>query len=309
MDTIVVTGGAGFIGSHLVEALLPYYKVLVLDNRTAQYSSSNNLAQAENHQNYSLVDVDITDIGAVEEAIHGIKPKKIIHLAAATGVRRSIDKPGHYTRVNVDGTVHMLEIARKHNVEQFIFGSSSSVYGNNPKVSFSEDDPTDNPISPYAASKKSAELMCKTFSAMYALPVTCLRFFTVYGERGRPDMAIYKFASAISRGEPITVFGEGTRRDYTYVADIVEGILAALQNPYPYEVFNLGNSSPIDLPTLISTIEQAVGKQANINRQPMQRGDVNQTYADVSKAKKLLGWQPTTPIADGIARFARWLNG
>ncbi|MDQ3474073.1 MAG: GDP-mannose 4,6-dehydratase, partial [Acidobacteriota bacterium] len=233
------------------------------------------------------------------------------HLAARAGVRPSLSEPQLYVETNINGTMNLLELARRHKVPQFVFGSSSSVYGVNEKVPFSETDPIFNPISPYAATKAAGELLCHTYSHLYGLRCVCLRFFTVYGARQRPDLAIHKFARLISEGKPIPVFGDGTtRRDYTYIDDIIAGVRAAIDyDKNNYEVINLGESRSVELGELIGLLEKELDTQAVIERQPMQPGDVPQTFADISKARRLLSYDPQTPIEAGIRLFVEWFSG
>jgi UDP-glucuronate 4-epimerase len=233
----------------------------------------------------------------------------VVHLAARAGVRPSIEDPVLYEQVNVGGTSLLLETARQAGVPKFIFASSSSVYGNNEKVPFAESDFVDFPISPYAATKKAGELIGHTYAHLFGMHVTCLRFFTVYGPRQRPDLAIHKFAKLIEVGKPIPVFGDGsTSRDYTYVDDIIAGVLAAIDRANGYRVYNLGGSDPVTLSELIAAIEHTLGKRANIDRQPMQPGDVNRTYADITRAANDLGYSPSTRITDGLSKFVAWLR-
>ncbi|HEY6046716.1 MAG TPA: GDP-mannose 4,6-dehydratase, partial [Pyrinomonadaceae bacterium] len=257
-----------------------------------------------------LIEADIRDRHALEEAFHETEYDCIVHLAARAGVRPSLTEPRLYLETNVNGTLNLLELARKNSVKQFVFGSSSSVYGVNPKVPFSEDDPIFNPISPYAATKAAGELICHTYAHLYDMRIVCLRFFTVYGARQRPDLAIHKFAKLISAGKPIPVFGDGTtRRDYTYVDDIIAGVRASMDyDQTKYEVINLGESRTVELRELISLLEEALGARAQIDRQPPQPGDVPQTFADISKARKLLGYDPQTDIETGIRRFIAWFR-
>jgi UDP-glucuronate 4-epimerase len=234
----------------------------------------------------------------------------IVHLAAYAGVRPSLQNPVLYSDVNVKGTIHLLELARQYEVRGFVFGSSSSVYGVNSKVPFYEDDPLNQPISPYASTKRAAELLCYNYHHNFGLPVTSLRFFTVYGPRQRPEMAIHKFTRMIHQGEEIPVYHYGeSQRDYTYIDDIVEGVLAVLDNPFSWEILNLGNSRTVRLLHLIQLIERALGKSAKIRLLPAQMGDVPITYADISRAKDRINYQPTTPIEDGVAKFVEWYMG
>lgn len=309
--TILVTGAAGFIGSHLCEALLARdLKVVGLDNFDNFYNlavKKRNVTVALRHAAFTLVEGDIRDPSAVDRAMAGGSIDTIVHLAARAGVRPSIENPILYQDVNLNGTNVLLEAARKHNIRRFIFGSSSSVYGNNAKVPFSESDPVDHPISPYAATKRAGELLCHTYHHLCQMDVTCLRFFTVFGPRQRPDLAIHKFTRLINGGKPIPVFGDGSMmRDHTYVADIVSGILAAIDRANGYHIYNLGESRPVSLTDLIAAIERALGKKAIIDRQPLQPGDVDRTYADVSLAQKELGYVPRTSLEDGLAEFVKW---
>ncbi|MCK5172853.1 MAG: NAD-dependent epimerase/dehydratase family protein [Planctomycetes bacterium] len=308
-----VTGSAGFIGSHLCQRLLrDGWEVVGLDNFDDFYSPAvkrANIAACLTNDGFRLVEGDIRDVAVVEGILADGGADIIVHLAAKAGVRPSIEDPVGYQDVNVGGTVVMLEAARRFGVKKFVFASSSSVYGNNEKVPFVETDNVDYPISPYAATKKAGELLCHTFSHLYGIDMTCLRFFTVYGPRQRPDLAIHKFSRLIEAGEPIDVFGDGSmRRDFTYIDDIIDGIVAAMDRIEGYEIYNLGESRPVRLDELICRIEEALGKKARINRLPMQPGDVKQTYADVTKAVERLGYQPKTEIEVGLARFAEWLK-
>jgi UDP-glucuronate 4-epimerase len=311
---ILVTGAAGFIGSHLCERLVTEKAVVMgLDNFDSFYSrdiKDANVAALRSKQNFNLVEGDIRDAACVETILRNEKPDIIVHLAAKAGVRPSIENPIGYQDVNINGTAVLLEAARKFGIKNFVFASSSSVYGNNKKVPFAETDNVDFPISPYAATKKAGELICHTYSHLYNINITCLRFFTVYGPRQRPDLAIHKFTSLIDSGKPIPVFGDGSmRRDFTYIEDILDGVIAAMRNCKGYEIYNLGESRPVRLDILISEIENALGKKAIINRLPMQPGDAIQTYADVAKAKEKLGYEPKTELKAGLKEFIRWYRG
>ncbi|MGC9361960.1 MAG: GDP-mannose 4,6-dehydratase [Candidatus Syntrophosphaera sp.] len=313
-DTVLVTGGAGFIGSHLCEALLAGgCKVICLDNFCDFYSPAlkrENTSGCLSKPGFELVEADILDKGAMEEIFSLNKPSLVVHLAAMAGVRPSLDDPDLYTRVNVLGTLNLLQMCAQHSVDKFIFGSSSSVYGNNPKVPFSEEDRVDDPISPYAATKRSAELLCHTWHHLHGLSILCLRFFTVYGPRQRPDLAIRKFLELMSRGEPLPVYGDGSSsRDYTYITDTIAGILGAvdyISRHSCFEIINLGNDHSVRLDEMISTLEKASGLTARLKRLPMQDGDVIRTRSDISKARAMLGYSPETSFEEGVAKFWRW---
>lgn len=309
---ILVTGGAGFIGSHLVEKLLELgHDVAILDDFNdfydPQIKHSNIKGVAGKIKVHQL---DLRDNAAVRELFHRQKFEVIAHLAARAGVRPSIQQPQLYCDTNVGGTLRLLEAAQPTGVQRFIFASSSSVYGADRQVPFSEDRRLSQTLSPYAATKIAAEFLCSTFSHLYKMRVVCLRYFTVYGPRQRPDLAIHQFTRKILAGEAIDQFGDGTtRRDYTYIDDIVQGTVAALSyNDRLFDVFNLGESETIQLKDLIAAIENAVGKKAKINRLPEQPGDMPLTCADISKARKLLGYDPRTKFSDGLPRFVEWFR-
>ena len=313
MRNILVTGGAGFIGSHLVGRLLGEggWRVVVVDDFNDFYDPAlkrANVAPHEGREEFRLHEADIRDRAALAKIFGETTFDVIVHLAARAGVRPSLSEPELYAETNIHGTLNLLELARGHGVGQFVFGSSSSVYGENEKVPFSEEDPVAKPISPYAATKAAGELLCHTYSHLWGLRCVALRFFTVYGARQRPDLAIHKFARLISEGKPIPVFGDGTtRRDYTYVDDIIAGVRAAVDyDASRYEVINLGESRTVELRELISLLEKELGREAVIERQPLQPGDVPQTFADITKARRLLGYNPQTDIAEGIRRFVEW---
>ena len=315
MRNILLTGGAGFIGSHLVGRLLSEggWRVHVVDDFNDFYDPAvkrRNVAPYEGREDFLLHEADIRDRDALARVASGARFDCVVHLAARAGVRPSLTEPLLYAETNITGTLNLLELARSQGVRQFVFGSSSSVYGENEKVPFAEDDPIFKPISPYAATKAAGELLCHTYSHLFGLRCVCLRFFTVYGARQRPDLAIHKFARLISRGAPIPVFGDGTtRRDYTYIDDIIAGVRAAMDyEASDYEVINLGESRTVELRELISLLERELGRGAKIDRQPLQPGDVPQTFADISKARRLLGYDPKTPIEEGIRRFVEWFR-
>ena len=313
MRNVLITGGAGFIGSNLVDKLFAEggWKIAVVDDLNDFYSPETkrrNIAAHLGNENFKLYEADIRDAAALEQIFSETQFDVIVHLAARAGVRPSLAEPKLYAETNINGTLNLLELAREHEVKQFVFGSSSSVYGVNEKVPFAEDDPIFNPISPYAATKGAGELICHTYSHLYDMRCVCLRFFTVYGARQRPDLAIHKFTRMIDEGRAIPVFGDGsTRRDYTYVDDILQGVRAAMEySGSNYEIFNLGESQTVELRELIALIERSLDKSAVIDRQPMQPGDVPVTYADISRAREKLGYNPTTKIADGIPKFVEW---
>jgi len=311
-STILVTGAAGFIGSHAAQALVAAgHRVVGVDNFCDFYDRSwkemNLKCIAASGQKIDVEELDITDGPRIEKLIARVKPAAILHLAAMAGVRPSIEQPSLYASVNVVGTTNLLQAAVTNGVKKFLFASSSSVYGNLARVPFSEEDPVVEPISPYAATKRSGELICYTFWHLYKLPVFCLRFFTVYGPRQRPDLAIHKFTRLISKGQPVPVFGDGSSsRDYTYVDDIVAGIMRALERCDRFRIYNLGGSEPVTLAKLIQQIEAALGKPAVIQRMPKQPGDVERTYADLTRSRSELGYQPKTPLEEGLRRFVKW---
>lgn len=318
-STTLVTGAAGFIGSHLVERLLARgERVIGIDNFDPFYSPEEkwrNLATALAHPAFRLIEADCAELEEVERALGGEPFDVVVHLAAKAGVRPSIEDPLGYARANLQGTQAMLELARRRGVRRFVFASSSSVYGNNEKVPFSEEDPVERPISPYAATKRAGELLCHTYHHLHAMSVLCLRFFTVYGPRQRPDLAIRKFASLMLEGRPIPFYGDGTsERDYTWIDDVLEGVLAAIDRTASteapeFEIVNLGESRTTSLSRLVELIASSLDTTPTLERLPMQPGDVLRTYADVSKARRLLGYEPTTPVEDGIPRFSAWLRG
>ncbi|HVG46362.1 MAG TPA: SDR family NAD(P)-dependent oxidoreductase [Longimicrobium sp.] len=320
---IIVTGGAGFIGAHLCRRLLSRGdEVVAIDNFDPFYDPAFKRRSADElraSEGFRLVEADLLDPAALDPALEAAgvaagEVDAIVHLAARAGVRPSIDDPVLYTRVNVEGTTQALELARRLKVPGFVFGSSSSVYGNRAEVPFSESDPVAAPISPYAATKRAGELLCHTYAHLYGLGVVSLRFFTVYGPRQRPDLAIHKFTRMLSQGRPIPFFGDGsTRRDYTWVDDIVQGIEGAVAyavaHPGCFELVNLGESDTVTLARLVELLGDALGVRPELNRLPAQPGDVERTCADISRARALLGYAPRTGIEEGIPRFVAWFRG
>ncbi|HVF30889.1 MAG TPA: GDP-mannose 4,6-dehydratase [Pyrinomonadaceae bacterium] len=314
--SILVTGGAGFIGSHLVDRLLSEggWHVTVVDDLNDFYAPEIKRANIENARrlpDFELVELDIRNADGLREIFDRREFECVVHLAARAGVRPSLREPKLYAETNINGTMNLLELARDYEVRQFVFGSSSSVYGINCKVPFSEDDRIHQPISPYAATKAAGELLCHTYSHLYDIRTVCLRFFTVYGARQRPDLAIHKFTKLITEGRPIQLFGDGTtRRDYTYIDDIVQGVRASIDyDGAMHDVFNLGESETTELKRLVELLEENLGIKANVDWQPMQPGDVPVTFADIAKAQRLLNYRPTTKIEDGIPKFVEWYQG
>ncbi len=311
---VLVTGGAGFIGSHVCERLLKLgHCVWALDDLNPFYDpliKQRNLEEIRSlAKPFQFVHGDLVDRQALDRLFSEVRFDQVIHLAARAGVRPSLQEPALYQRVNVEGTVNLLEAARQNHVPKVTIASSSSVYGVNAKVPFSEDDPIFSAISPYAASKLACEALGHTYHHVYGLDVVMLRFFTVYGPRQRPDLAIHKFAQLISAGKPIPVFGDGsTARDYTYVEDTVDGILAVTQKQFGFQIFNLGESQTVTLTHLIEVLENAIGKKAIIDRQPPQPGDVPITFANIAKARSLLGYNPHIKIEQGVPRFIDWFR-
>lgn len=309
--TILVTGHAGFIGSHLTAKLLESgNKVVGVDNFNDFYSPARkraNVAPFLTNPNFKQYELDILDAGGLKRVFEDQTINTVVHLAARAGVRPSIVNPGLYEEVNVKGTLNILETMRQFNVKHLVFGSSSSVYGNQTKVPFAETDPVNEPVSPYAATKKAGEMLCYTYSYLHKIQITCLRFFTVYGPAGRPDMAPYLFTEKILKGESIIRYGDGkSSRDYTYVNDIVFGIVAAVDKPFDFEIINLGNHQPVTLNDFIALVEKLTGKKAEIMENPRNPADVLTTYADILKAKKLLDWEPKTKLEDGLKLFIDW---
>jgi UDP-glucuronate 4-epimerase len=312
-ETILITGGAGFIGSNLAARLLgDGRRVVVLDNFDPFYDPAikrRNIAEARKHEAYRLVEGDIRDATTLDGLFSSESIEVVVHLAARAGVRPSIADPVLYSSVNLDGTTQLLEACRRHGIERFVFGSSSSVYGNNPKTPFAETDPVDHPISPYAATKKAGEVLCHVYHHLSGMKVCCLRFFTVYGPRQRPEMAIHKFARLLAQGAEIEQYGDGSSaRDYTYVSDIVEGIVRAMERSTGYHVWNLGGSNTITLARLVSKIAERLGVPARVKQLPLQPGDVDRTWADISLARRDLDWEPRIDIDRGLDLFLNWFQ-
>jgi UDP-glucuronate 4-epimerase len=314
---VLLTGGAGFIGSHLAEALLRAgARLSVVDNLNDFYSSrwkKANLEDARRLGDFEFFEADICEVDSLHSVFSRTQPDIVVHLAAYAGVRPSIERPQLYEKVNVGGTVNLLELCRQFQVPRLIFGSSSSVYGATSRAPFSEDQVELRPISPYAATKLSGEMLAYTYAHLFGIAAVCLRFFTVYGPRQRPDLAIHKFTALIEAGMPVPIFGDGTTgRDYTYVDDIVAGVMAALTYDPPtsvvakFEVFNLGNSHPVKLLELVDLLENATGRKAVREHRPLQPGDVPLTWADISKSERLLGYAPRTPLREGLKKFVDW---
>lgn len=308
----LITGGAGFIGSATAKALMDRGdKVVLVDNFNDYYEPKLKEDRISTflkgyEDNFELYKGDIRDTEFLEEVFNKEKPNKVLHLAAMAGVRSSLENPMLYADVNVMGTMNMLEMSREHDVENFVYASSSSVYGNNTKTPFAEDDRVDTPISPYAATKKSTELLAHTYSHLYGLNTCGLRYFTVYGPWGRPDMAAFLFASSISKNEPINVYNNGDmQRNFTYIDDIVSGTIAVLDANLQYDVMNIGGEKTVKLMDFINAIENSIGKKAEMNMMPIQPGDVPSTEADISKLKSL-GWKPEINVDEGIENFVKW---
>ena len=308
---VLLTGAAGFIGSHVAEALLARGdEVVGLDNFEAFYSPDvkrRNLRAALAHDRFALAESDLRNPASVEQAFEMGPFDAVIHLAGKAGVRPSLNDPAGYTETNISGTAHVLEAARKHGVEHVVFASSSSVYGARSVAPFREADPVDEPVSPYAATKRAGEILASTFHHLYGLPVTCLRFFTVYGPRQRPDMAVHRFTRLIDQGREVELYGYGqSERDYTFIDDVVDGVVRALDRPSGYRIFNLGTNRTIQLTELIELISTALDQTPRIVRLPHQPGDVSLTYADITLARSELGYDPATKLDDGIAAFINW---
>jgi UDP-glucuronate 4-epimerase len=310
---VLLTGAAGFIGMHCARRLLARGdQVFGIDNLSPYYSiklKRDRLKQLDRYKKFRFSKVDLAQPGSVEKIFRTVKPQLVLHLAAQPGVRYSLENPSAYVQSNLVGFANLLECCRRHPPKHLVFASSSSVYGTNPKLPWSETDNVDHPVSLYAATKKANELMAHVYSHLYRIPATGLRYFTVYGPWGRPDMSPALFARAIMEGNPIPVFNHGDmQRDFTYVDDVVEGTLRVLDHPAAYAIYNIGNHSPVRLTDYIAALESALGKRAKLEMKPMQPGDVRATCADTSALQKAMGFAPSTPLAAGLARFAAWFK-
>ena len=308
MSTLI-TGAAGFIGSNLTERLISNNENIVcIDNFDDFYSpdiKKKNILSFEDK--IPFYECDINDTDEVTDLIKNHNIEKIVHIAARPGVRQSLENPYLYNKINCIGTINLLDIAKNNNIKQFVFSSTSSIYGANKKTPFSESDKVEKQLSPYAISKRAAELYGYNYSNLYDIPVTVLRLFTVYGPRQRPEMAIHKFCRQISNGEELAMFGDGsTSRDYTFIDDIIDGFISALKSPFDFEIINLGDSSPVKLTKLIELIEKELGKKANIKQLPEQPGDMKITFADIAKASEMLNYQPKVTLEEGIKIFVKW---
>ncbi|MCX6787270.1 MAG: GDP-mannose 4,6-dehydratase [Candidatus Kaiserbacteria bacterium] len=313
MKTVLVTGAAGFIGSNLAKVLLDEgYRVVGIDNFDDTYDpcfKEDNITPFLGNPNFKLARVDIRDIPALTAVFETEKPSYVVHLAGKADTRKAVDTPRLYISVNIDGTLNILELCRECLVENFVVASSSSVYGNSSEVPFTEDQPADRPISPYGATKRSIELFAHTYHHNFGMNITCLRFFNAIGENNRPGMVPYIWAEKILHGEEIEISGDGNRkRDYTYVGDIVRGIILAMKKPFGFEIINLGNNTPVSLNELLAIFEKVVGVKAKIKSRPSHGASVEITCADVSKAKNLLDWVPTTSLEEGIVRLVAWFR-
>ncbi|MDA1192919.1 MAG: SDR family NAD(P)-dependent oxidoreductase [Candidatus Poribacteria bacterium] len=310
--SVIVTGAAGFIGSHLTERLLVEgVRVVAIDNFDPYYPRSRkeaNLASALRHPNLTFHELDIRDKDALRQAFQSSGSETVFHLAARPGVRSSVNDVDDYASLNFTGTVNVFEAMRECRMTQFVFGASSSVYGDSP-VPFREDAAADRPLQPYAATKRACEMLAYTYSHLFGINATCTRFFTAYGPRLRPDLALHKFANLIWTEQELTIFGDGSaQRDFTYISDIVDGLIASIQRPFAYEIINLGNSNTITVKAMIDALEMRLGKTAKRVYLPPNPSDMDVTYADISKAKRLLGYQPKVPFEEGVRRFVEWFK-
>jgi UDP-glucuronate 4-epimerase len=313
MKTVLVTGGAGFIGSNLCRSLLERgYRVVCVDNFDDTYDPALKEQHVEGivpDPNFSLERADVRDMDSMRTIAESEKPAYIVHLAAKADTRNAVEVPHIYTSINIDGTINIFELAKEYGVENLVFASSSSVYGNTEEMPWREDQTADRPLSPYGATKRADELMGYSYHHNFGLNITALRYFNAYGENNRPNMVPYIWGMKMLKGEEIEISGDGSRRrDYTYIGDIVEGTIRAMEKPLGFEVFNLGNSEPVSLKELLSVFEKVTGIKANVKSRPSSKASVEATYADVSKAKEILGWEPTTTIEEGITKLVTWLR-
>ncbi len=313
MKTVLVTGAAGFIGSNLTKALLERgYRVVGVDNFDDTYDvrfKGSNIAPFADNANFTIDRADIRDLPAMEKIFEAERPSYVVHLAAKADTRKAVDTPRLYTSVNIDGTLNILELCREYPVENLVIASSSSVYGNSSHIPFTEDQPADRPISPYGATKRSMEHLAHTYHHNFGMNVTCLRFFNAVGENNRPGMVPYVWAEKLLKGEEVEISGDGSRRrDYTYIGDIVRGTILAMEKPLGFEVINLGNHTPASLNELLAVFEKVLGTKAKVKNRPSHGASVEVTYADISKAKKLLDWEPTTTLEDGIKKLVEWFR-
>ena len=313
MKTVLVTGAAGFIGSNLVRALLDGgYRVVGVDNFDDTYDPAFKEAQIApfiGNAHFVLECIDIRDMPALTAVFEKEKPAYVIHLAAKADTRKAVDTPRVYVSVNIDGTLNVLELCREYPVENLIIASSASVYGNTQEVPWTEDEIADRPLSPYGMTKRSVELLAYTYHHNFNMNITCLRYFNAHGENNRPGMVPYIWAEQLLRGEEIEISGDGSRkRDYTYIGDIVRGTILAMEKPLGFEVINLGNNAPVSLSELLAIFEKVVGTKARVKSRPSHGASVEVTYADISKAKRLLGWEPGTSLEEGITRLVAWFR-
>lgn len=313
MKTVLVTGAAGFIGSNLTKTLLEEgYKVVGVDNFDDTYNpkfKEDHIASFIGNANFILHRVDIRDLPALTAIFETEKPSYVVHLAAKVDTRHAVEMPHEYTSVNIDGTLNILELCKEYKVEDLVLASSSSVYGNSPNVPWAEDDTADRPLSPYGATKRAVEHLAYTYYHNFGMNITCLRYFNAYGENNRPIMMPYIWTENLLNGKEIEISGDGSRkRDFTYVGDIVRGTILAIKNPLGFEVINLGNSMPVSLNELLSTFEKVIGTKAKVKSRPSNKASVEMTYADISKAKKLLNWEPKVSLEEGIAKLVAWFR-
>ena len=313
MKTVLVTGAAGFIGSNLTKALLEKgYRVAGVDNFDDTYDlrfKELNIAPFQDNANFKLERIDIRDEDALKTVFETEKPSYVVHLAGKADTRKAVQTPRLYTSVNIDGSLNILELCREYPVENLVIASSSSVYGNSSQVPFTEDQPADRPISPYGATKRAVEHLAHTYHHNFSMNIVCLRYFNAHGENNRPGMVPYVWAEKLLKGEDIEISGDGSRkRDYTYIGDIVRGTISAMEKPLGFEIVNLGNNTPISLNELLAIFEKVIGTKAKVNSRPSHGASVEVTYADITKAKKLLDWEPKVSLEEGITRLVAWFR-